>query len=286
VAGVNGVTVGHFAWLDASLIDPNNAPTVVQSFATPGALNVAGFVHREQQGLITNWLGGASMQVMGGFPVTLMNEGGFFVRNNGVTYCQLGQKAFARTSDGAVLFGAAGSSQGAVTGATGAIAAGPAVALTGGIQGNVLTATAVATGPVVPGTTIAGTGIPAGTQIISQLSGTPGGVGTYAVTPVADLHVAPGTAITGTYGILTVTVAPTTGAFGVGTVLTGTGVAAGTVITALGTGTGGLGTYYVNNNTVVASTALTGGGAVETKWYATSAGAPGEIVKMSSWPLG
>jgi hypothetical protein len=52
------------------------------------------------------------------------------------------------------------------------------------------------------------------------------------------------------------------------------------------TGTGGLGTYAVDNNTVVASASLGATDAIETKWFATSAGAAGEIIKMSSWPLG
>lgn len=51
--------------------------------------------------------------------------------------------------------------------------------------------------------------------------------------------------ITGT--TLTIT-AVTTGILAVGTLITGTGVTAGTKITALGTGTGGTGTYTVNNS--------------------------------------
>ena len=46
--------------------------------------------------------------------------------------------------------------------------------------------------------------------------------------------------------VMTCTVAPTTGAFAVGQVITATGVAANTTITALGTGTGGAGTYFLS----------------------------------------
>ena len=47
-----------------------------------------------------------------------------------------------------------------------------------------------------------------------------------------------------------------TGTFAVGQVISGTGVTSGTRITALGTGTGGAGTYSVNNSQTVSSTAI------------------------------
>jgi hypothetical protein len=56
---------------------------------------------------------------------------------------------------------------------------------------------------------------------------------------------------------LTVTVA-TSGALYVGSLLTGTGVTAGTTISAFLTGTGGTGTYTVSTSQTVASTAITG----------------------------
>jgi hypothetical protein len=55
--------------------------------------------------------------------------------------------------------------------------------------------------------------------------------------------------------ILTVT-AVTTGALYVGAVISGTGVTAGTTVTALGTGTGGTGTYTVSASQLVSSTAI------------------------------
>jgi hypothetical protein len=285
VAHAEGCIIGRFGWLEYSALDPNNAPTIVRTKSTGGA--PAGFIHREQQGLITNFLGGSGMTIPGGFPVTLHQDGGFFVINRGTTYCQVGMKAFARLSDGAVLFGATGTAPGAAS-VTGAIAA-STLAVTGGITGNLLTVTAVTTGPVVPGATITGTGVAAGTKVVQQvtplLAGeTLGGIGRYTVS-IAEQAVAAGTAITGTYGTLTVT-AVGSGALEVGDVLSGTGVTAGTTLTALGTGTGGTGTYIVDQNAVVASTTIAGTDAIETKWFATSAGAPGELVKMSSKPLG
>ena len=49
-----------------------------------------------------------------------------------------------------------------------------------------------------------------------------------------------------------------TGTFAVGMVLSGTGVTAGTTITALGTGTGGAGTYTVSASQTVSTTSITG----------------------------
>lgn len=53
-------------------------------------------------------------------------------------------------------------------------------------------------------------------------------------------------------------VGPTTSPFRIGTVISGTGVLAGTVITGFGTGTGLAGTYTVNISQTVASTTITG----------------------------
>lgn len=56
---------------------------------------------------------------------------------------------------------------------------------------------------------------------------------------------------------LTITVA-TSGALYVGSLITGTGVTAGTTISSFGTGTGGTGTYTVSTSQTVSSTAITG----------------------------
>jgi len=108
VAGDPGVMVGRFAWFDPdSPLDPNEAPKIAVSW-TDTPQPVVGFVHREQQGLITNWLGGAGMWVPVGFPITLHQTGGFFVRNAGAGRAELGMKAFANMEDGAIQFGPAG----------------------------------------------------------------------------------------------------------------------------------------------------------------------------------
>lgn len=61
--------------------------------------------------------------------------------------------------------------------------AGAAVAasVTGAIAADVLTVSAVSSGTLSVGQAISGSGMTAGTKILSQLTGTPGGVGTYKV---------------------------------------------------------------------------------------------------------
>ena len=67
-----------------------------------------------------------------------------------------------------------------------------------------------------------------------------------------------GTYITGAISGTTLNVtALSVGSLQIGSVITGTGVAVGTIITALGTGTGGTGTYTVNISQLVVSTAMT-----------------------------
>lgn len=62
--------------------------------------------------------------------------------------------------------------------------------LTGSIAGAVLTVTAVTAGYLSPGQTLAGAGVAAGTSITGQLTGTPGGVGTYSVSPATSAPIA------------------------------------------------------------------------------------------------
>lgn len=277
VAGAAGVTVGRFAWATAPL-DADGAPAVV---ANTGVGAPTGFVHREQTGLITTYLADASMVIPKGFAMTLMASGDYWVVNDGASEALVGQKAYANFADGKVTFAATGSAtQGASV--TGAIAASTG-SFTGSITGNILSITAVGSGVAVVGGTLSGTNVATGTQIVSQLTGTPGGIGTYEVN-IGEQSAA-STTISETYGTMTVS-AVGSGTLAVGDALAGSGVAAGTSITALGTGTGGTGTYIVNNNTVVGSTTITAALNVETKYTAMSTGLPGELVKISSQPLG
>lgn len=136
---------------------------------------------------------------------------------------------------------------------TASIAAGTPAVFVGTISNDVLTVTSMTSGVIEPGGVISGTGVTSSTQILAQLSGTTGGVGTYAVNIAQAVASA---TITETFGVLNVTVVGS-GTLSVGQTVTGGTTAAGTVITALGTGTGLTGTYYVNLTQTVTSGTLT-----------------------------
>ncbi len=135
---------------------------------------------------------------------------------------------------------------------TGSIAAGTA-SFTASIADDIMTVTNVASGTLYPGAVISGTGVTASTQIADQLTGTTGGVGTYSVS--INQAVA-STTVTATFGTMTVT-AVASGTISVGQTVTGTGVTAGTIVTALGMGSGLTGTYIVQYTQTVASETLT-----------------------------
>lgn len=274
VAGPGGCIVGRFAWANFGAVDADGAAASVVNF---GAGVPTGFVHRHQQGLITTYLSGASMVIPAGFQMALMKGGEFWIKNDGATAAVPNMKAFADLSDGHASFAAAGTSPATGASATGSIAASTG-SFTGSIASDVLTITAVSSGVVVPGGTLSGSSVVSGTKVLAQLTGTAGGIGTYRVS--VEQTVA-STAISETYGTFTAASA-LTGTFDVGAVLSGTDVVAGTKITALGTGTGGLGTYIVDNNTVVGSTTISATSNIETKWICFSAGLPGELVKIGN----
>lgn len=273
VAGANGVYVGRFCW-SAPPVDNDNANSLVNS---SGSGPVLGFVHREQQALITSYLADASMLVPAGFAVTVFNGGDFLAKNDGAGAVTVGMKAYANFADGKVTFAVAGTPTTGAS-ATGSTVAAATFSTTGSIAGNILTVTAVGSGSVYKGATISGTSVVSGTKITSQISGTANGVGTYYVS-IPNQTVA-STTISGTYGLFTA--GTTTGTFGLGNVLTGTGVVAGTILTDFISGTGGAGTYVADNNTAVGSTTISViASNVETKWVAMSAGLAGELIKIS-----
>ena len=149
--------------------------------------------------------------------------------------------------------------------------------------GNVpqLTVTAV-TGLISAGDMIAGTGVPAGTTILSQASGTPGGAGTYNLSATVTTNAA---TVTSFGNVLNVTAA--TGVIAVGSPVdrhqpylqaspsparpAGRRVAWGVYT-------------LVNPATAyVPSTAITTAGGVGTNFVARSSCAIGELVVISTW---
>lgn len=94
-SGVGGVTIGRFAWADAS-----------GNVTNAGAGVPTGFLHRDQQALITAYLGAASMVIPQGYHVTLFRDGDFWVKS--LTIPTKGQKVFASLTTGDVKTAAAG----------------------------------------------------------------------------------------------------------------------------------------------------------------------------------
>lgn len=273
-AGAAGVTVGRFAWAAPDGIVSN-------AFMAEGRI---GFVGKDQPTLITDWLGQSGMLVPVGYDITLFSSADVLCRFAGGA--RIGQKVYAYYADGTAYAAATGTPP-AGGAATGSIAAGTA-SVTGSIAsatpfntdtaGAVMTVTAVGSGTLYAGATISGTGVVSGAIIVRQLTGTAGGVGTYEVSIQQTVA---STTISAAHGVFTAA-SGLTGTFGVGQVLSGSGVTTGTRITALGTGTGGLGTYIVDISQTAGSTAISGTSAVETNWYVDSYAGANELAKIST----
>jgi len=129
------------------------------------------------------------------------------------------------------------------------------------LSGTTLTVTTLSSGSIAVGQAIYAVGIQNAT-IITALGSGSGGVGTYTVNTSQTVtsqsmtgNLAAAT-ITGSTSGTTLTVTAVTGTIYVGQTIQGTGVAAGTIITALGTGTGGTGTYTINNSQTLTSRTL------------------------------
>ena len=277
VAGSQGVTVGRFAWAD-----PSAATGYGITLNNFGVGAPEGFVGRQSQpGQIVTYLADNAKLIQPGEPVPdVFKAGDFWARNTSGAPVTKGMKAYANYTTGAIAFRAAGSpAQGASV--TGAIAA-STFSVTASITEGVMNVTAVGSGTVVAGATISGTGITTGTQVTRQLSGTAGGIGTYALSVFQSVA---SETVSGSYGTLTVS-AVGSGALAVGDVLAGVNVTGTPAITQFLTGTGGTGTYAVNVSETAASATITATSEIETKWYAESFGDVGDLIKMSSQPLG
>lgn len=261
VAGLLGLIVGLMGW-------GNPASGKANNFFTLNSL--MGFVHRENQGLIVLFLGAYTMEVQPGYMATLMSRGDFWGLFTGGG--DVGDTVYADAGTGALSAGNAGAGV-HIVGATGSV-----VAATG-IMTIAVDGTPIAT--FAPGQVVIGAGIPDGTTITAQLSGSTGAAGTYQLSqhPLADTGsisidaygaietpwklasaVAAPTTITGSIdgdGILTVTGA-SAGDVVLGSIITGTGVPINTTIQSQIGGTAlGNGTYQTNTLKVVTSTTLT-----------------------------
>ena len=128
------------------------------------------------------------------------------------------------------------------------------VSFTGSVNGELLQVTSVSSGSIELGAKISGPGIAAGSQIVTQLEGTPGGAGLYAL--FAGTGTVSSETMTETYGVLTVG-AVTSGTVAVGQEVTGAGVLPYTAIDGNLSGSGPGSTWLVDNAQTVAGENLT-----------------------------
>jgi hypothetical protein len=214
VAPAGGLIVGNFAW-----VGPEGQ--VSQSYVAGYQL---GFLGRNEQALITEFLGEASMVVPEGFMITLFNEGDFWA--NFPAGAAPGDYVFADPNDGTPVAASTDSAPtlGTVTATAGNTSS--SASLTSGSA--VLTVTTVTHGIISPGDSITGTGIPSNTTILNQLTGTPGGAGTYTMSANASADESDEAIVVKSSYLLVTAVAD--GSLNFGDVLTGTGVASGTTV--------------------------------------------------------
>lgn len=237
-AGLAGVTVGRFAWIDdADGISVYNRGT--------GTRKPNGFVHREQQALITTYLSEAGNVVPAGMPVTLHSQGDFFAKVTGANAATRGAAVYATYATGEITVGAAaaGASVTGSIGSTNTASLGATFTASADTDPTRLVVTSV-TGLISVGDVVSGTGITAGTKITSQVSGTTGGAGTYQL----DHSNTASSATVTSFGSV-VKVTSTTGLISVGdTISGGAGFPVGATVTAQLSGTpGGAGNYSLSD---------------------------------------
>ena len=84
MAGSLGLTIGAFAWADAT------TGKILSSFGTGAPTS---FIHREEQAILTAYLQQAGYTIPGGFGVGgLFDSGDFWVKNNGTNYVTPGME--------------------------------------------------------------------------------------------------------------------------------------------------------------------------------------------------
>lgn len=255
-AAVTPPVIGNFAW--------GQAPYAYSQKPVGGS--VLGFVANELQTVIPFLAPGAGVNPVRlaleqGFPTTLFTHGDFKALPVGPVagIVTAGDVVYARQYDGAP------------TNDPEAFAGTSSQALT------VLTVTAVTKGVLVPGMVVDTTGADA--TVIAQLTGTPGGIGTYTVSTSATVASGPATVAAVNTGYLwasstvadasftgviaagtgVLTASAVTGVISAGQNVSGSGVPANLFIVSQISGTpGGAGAYQVNSiGPAVGSTAMT-----------------------------
>jgi hypothetical protein len=169
----SGVIVGFFARF-------NPATGLAYGEVSPGD-GILGFVANESQTIITEFLGQSRLAVQDGFPVTGYTHGDFSCLIAGASPAAVGDPVYAVAATGEPTtddasganpdtgFIVVSAEEVDATSSAGSIAANTGVLTIGG---------SVA-GTWAPGMNLTGTGVPDNVFIQSQISGTPGGAGTY-----------------------------------------------------------------------------------------------------------
>lgn len=234
-AGVGGARVGRFGWIGADGVTTYNRGANVVS-------KPDGFVHRQMNALITAFLAESSMTIRDGMGMALLNEGDFWVINAGPGAVNRGDQVYTSYADGASYSALPSPTSGTgVLGSTNTAALGSTFTATG--TGTSLAVSAL-TGYLAVGDTIVGTGVPIGTTITAQVSGTTGAAGTYT-TSVATTATA---ATVTSYGLTVQVSAATAGIISIGdTISGGAGFPVGATVVAQVSGTaGGVGVYTLS----------------------------------------
>lgn len=137
-----------------------------------------------------------------------------------------------------------------------------AAIFTASVSGTTMTVTSVKEGTLAASQQLFGISVPDETVITALGTGT-GGVGTYTLNNSLTLSsremytTSVGATVTGSISGSTLTISGvTSGTLKIGQTIQGSGVAANTMITAFGSGTGGTGTYTVSGTQTVLSTTL------------------------------
>ncbi len=281
-AGLLGTTIAKFAWQS---LTASTGASVVNNYSPTAPTVPDGFIANEQQGDITVWLADHTMSVYPGYPVTIM-DGGDFVAQNPYGDSVIGQKVFANLFSGDVLT--------AATGSFPTNSFGSAAAFTATVSGYVMTVSAVTSGSLAVGQLITGTGVPFPTYIESLGNGT-GSAGTYNLTQTMTIStgeamtsqtpagiggcVASSVSASASSTTLTVNTV-TSGTIAVGQYVSATNIPSGTYIAALGTGTGGAGTYVLSAETTGSITTQPANFSswIETDWKVKSPGNVGDFI--------
>lgn len=235
---------------------PQGSRGVVALYPTPGLTSLVLFQNQQEvRGMVT--VSGGSFMVAVCGPYVYVLTSNFIPTLVGQLNTSTGRVGI--TDNGINAYIVDGSNR-----YTWRISSPSAAVFTGSISGTTLTVTAITNGTIAAGQSLFGIGVTSETIITALGTGT-GGIGTYTINlsqTVASRQMnsaAVAAKVTGSISGTTLTVsAVTSGTLYVGQTIQGTGVTAQTIITALGTGSGGTGTYTVSTSQTVASTTLYG----------------------------